>query len=196
MSAFGRREVLLGMAGSAIAASFPGIARAAADQTNLRAIADAKGLSFGAAIDPELLGKPDYVKLIVDQCNTIVPRNTLKWNATERSPGKFDFGAADQVVSFAQQHNLTMRGTTLIWYRSPGWVQNLDSPQAVTDAMTRHISTVMGRYAGKISSWDVVNEPFEYDSPELRKSVFFDQLGEQHIDIAWLQRIGGHGVRP
>ncbi len=134
MSAFGRREVLLGMAASAVAASFPGIARAAAGQENLRAIADAKGFGFGSAIDPELLGMPDYVKLIVDQCNTIVPRNTLKWNATERSPGKFDFGGADKVVAFAQQYNLAVRGTTLIWYRSPGWVQNLDSPQAVTDA--------------------------------------------------------------
>ncbi|HEV7719086.1 MAG TPA: endo-1,4-beta-xylanase [Arsenicitalea sp.] len=186
MRAINRRDVILGMVASATALAYPGLAQAAAADTGtLRAIADRKGLSFGSAIDPELLNRPEYVKLILDQCNTIVPRNTLKWNATEQSPGRFKYDVADKVVAFAQQNNLAVRGTTLIWYRSPTWVQHLDNPKDVTTAMTRHITTLMGRYAGKIASWDVVNEPFEYDSSDLRKSVFFKQLGEEHIDLAF-----------
>lgn len=181
-----RREVLAGLLASAAAVTmFPGLATADAAPDGLRSLADAKGLRIGSAIDPSLLGDAAYRALVLAQCNTILPRNGLKWNTVERSPGVFDFGEADKTVAFAQQNKLGMRGHTLVWYRTPDWVTKLNAPAAVTEAVTRHVTTVMSRYAGKISSWDVVNEPFEYDSPEIRKSVFLNQLGEQYIDLAF-----------
>ncbi|HTJ58447.1 MAG TPA: endo-1,4-beta-xylanase [Devosiaceae bacterium] len=181
-----RRSVLGGLLAAATIAALPPVARAAeADVQGLRAIADGKKLRVGSAIDPELLGDPAYVKLILEQCNTIVPRNAMKWAAVEPKPGTFTFGNVDKVVAFAQKNKLGMRGHTLVWYNSPGWVTRLKSPEAVRDAVVRHITTVMSRYAGRIASWDVVNEPFEYDSPELRKMVFSEQLGEQYMDLAF-----------
>jgi endo-1,4-beta-xylanase len=186
MTLLQRRSVLAGiLATAAMAGASRSAGAVAAELDSLKAAADRKGLSFGSAIDPQLLGDPNYVQLILAQCDTIVPRNSLKWNATERSPGRFDFGEADKVIRFAQQQRLAVRGTTLVWYRSPTWVGRLKTSEAVSDAMTRHIATVMGRYAGKIASWDVVNEPFEYDKPQQRKSVFLDKLGEQYFDVAF-----------
>src|SRR5436305_460138 len=139
MGAYGRREILFGMAAAAAATAFSRPA-SAANQT-LRELADAKGLSFGSAIDPELLDKPGYSQLILEQCNTIVPRNALKWDATERTSGGFQFGSADRAIAFAEENKLAVRGTTLIWYRSPGWVTRMEDPKTLTDAMTNHIST-------------------------------------------------------
>lgn len=42
---------------------------------------------------------------------------------------------------------------------------------AIVDAaMKKHIETVVGRYAGKITAWDVINEPFT-DGGEIRNNV-------------------------
>ncbi|RZL50764.1 MAG: hypothetical protein EOP00_02740 [Pedobacter sp.] len=40
----------------------------------------------------------------------------------------------------------------------------------VDNAMKKHIQTVVGRYAGKITAWDVINEPFS-DAAELRNNT-------------------------
>ncbi|MDR3471996.1 MAG: endo-1,4-beta-xylanase [Devosia sp.] len=185
MSALNRRRLLAGM----LAASVPGLAPqrivAAPPTISLRVLADASRLRFGSAIDPALFDDPRYVELVTAQCNTIVPRNSLKWSSTERHPGQFNFGEPDRVMAFAAQHQLGVRGHTLVWHNAPDWVKRLSSPADVTDAVTRHVTTLMTRYAGRIGSWDVVNEPFEYDSAELRKSVFLEQLGEPYMDLAF-----------
>ena len=185
MRPVGRREMLKGMLGLAALAALPNPVMAAAETATLRALADRKGVKFGSAIDPELLDRPEYAKLLTDQCDIIVPRNSLKWNAIERAPGKFSFGDADKTVAFAEKNGLAVRGHTLVWYDSPEWVKQLASPSAVTEAVAQHISTTVSRYKGKIASWDVVNEPFEYDDAVLRPSVFLDQLGEKYMDFAF-----------
>jgi endo-1,4-beta-xylanase len=184
MGALRRRDFLIGAATAATLAALPRSAAASADES-LAGLAKTRNIRFGSAIDPSLLDDPAYAKLILDQCDTIVPRNSLKWNATEASPGVFKFGEADVAVQFAEQHGLAVRGTTLVWYRAPRWVSRLRDASVLSDAIVRHITTVMTRYAGKVVSWDVINEPFEYDSPALRKSVFLDKLGEQYMDLAF-----------
>jgi endo-1,4-beta-xylanase len=54
-------------------------------------------------------------------------------------------------------------------------------------ALINHVATVAGRYAGKIASWDVVNEPLEYDTAAMRPSPFLKVLGETYIDLAFIE---------
>ena len=49
--------------------------------------------------------------------------------------------------------------------------------------MKTHISTVVGRYKGKIKGWDVVNEAIVEDG-SYRKSKFYEILGEEFIPLA------------
>jgi endo-1,4-beta-xylanase len=54
--------------------------------------------------------------------------------------------------------------------------------------MLDHIATVVGRYAGKIQSWDVVNEaiePGDKRADGLRSSPWLTLLGPEYIDIAF-----------
>jgi len=66
-----------------------------------------------------------------------------------------------------------VRGHNLVWHSQlPSWVNTTNFPgTSVLPLMTNHIATEAGRFAGKVISWDVVNEPFNEDG-SLRGDIF------------------------
>jgi endo-1,4-beta-xylanase len=63
---------------------------------------------------------------------------------------------------------------------------NYVSAEELKKKMQEHISTVVGRYKGKIHSWDAVNEAIaDSDGNPMRPSHYFNILGEQFIDTAF-----------
>ncbi|MBB3917400.1 endo-1,4-beta-xylanase [Rhizobium fabae] len=169
--------LLYARAGAALAQTPP-----AAD---LRALADRKSFRFGSAIDPRDIADPAAAQIYIDNVNSITPRNELKWNATEKRPGVFSFADADRMVAFARKNNMRVYGHTLIWYRVPDWVSGITDAQTIQAAMNRHIKQVVTRYKRSIDAWDVVNEPLEYDAPDLRDCVFRRLLGDDYIRMSF-----------
>ena len=58
---------------------------------------------------------------------------------------------------------MVVRGHTLVWHSQlPVWMRELTGADAVREAMTRHIQTVMTHFRdtfpGTVLAWDVVNE--------------------------------------
>src|SRR5690606_41672945 len=97
---FSRRDVLRGMAALAARAT---AGEASAVEPGLGAIADRKGIGFGAAVDGRMLKDQAYAAQLLRECNLVVPRNALKWSATEKQPGRFAFGEADAILRFAEE---------------------------------------------------------------------------------------------
>ncbi|MCL1997468.1 MAG: endo-1,4-beta-xylanase [Turicibacter sp.] len=80
-------------------------------------------------------------------------------------PATWSFGIQDSIVDFAEENGIAMIGHTLIWHsQSPAWlttVPNSTEPLTRAEAMANmemYINTVAGRWAGRIHSWDVLNE--------------------------------------
>lgn len=198
-----RREFLKSAAMAAAASPFiGGIGPVWAAMTNqsgpadvsgaqsLRAHAEIDGLLVGCAVVPERLkNEPQYASVVAAQANLLVAENAMKWKALRPAADKFDFSGADAILAFAGAHGQKVRGHNLCWHEAlPVWFESTVTKENARQILTGHIRTVAGRYAGKLQSWDVVNEAIDTksDRPDsLRKSPWFELIGPDYIDLAF-----------
>ncbi len=123
--------------------------------------------------------------LIKREFNAITPENIMKSQLIHPTPDRYNFDLADKYVEYGQKNEMYVVGHTLVWHSQlPAFVAKIKNADSVRIFMTEHINTVAGRYAGKINSWDVVNEALNEDGT-LRKSVFLNKLGEGYIKEAF-----------
>ncbi|MTJ48419.1 endo-1,4-beta-xylanase [Dolichospermum sp. UHCC 0259] len=160
----------------------------------LKERAAAKGLIYGAAIRyPDLSSDSLLAAAVAKECGMLVPEWELKWSAGKQAlrPNKdnFDFRAADWMANFANSHNLLFRGHTLVWHDSlPPWFKYEVNRQNAELFLTKHINKVVGHYAGRIHSWDVVNEAialWDKRSDNFRKTPWLEYLGTDYIELAF-----------
>jgi endo-1,4-beta-xylanase len=149
-----------------------------------------KDLLAGAAVVVRVLqNDPALQQLVADQYAILVPEGELKWRALRPTSTTYDFTVSDSLFSFAAAHKMQVRGHTLLWHNSvPDWLSANPSSFNVRQLLVDHIRTVMGRYRGRVHSWDVVNEailPADGQPGGLRKSFWYDAIGPDYIDLAY-----------
>ncbi|QEK50424.1 endo-1,4-beta-xylanase [Pedobacter aquae] len=127
-------------------------------------------------------------EFIVKNFNSITPENAMKMGPIHPEENRYFWAEADSIVSFAQHHNLKVRGHNLCWHeQTPNWMfKNADGSEVSKEVLLRrlkdHINTVVKRYKGKIYVWDVVNEAIDDDSTKyLRNSQWYKICGEDFI---------------
>lgn len=77
----------------------------------------------------------------------------------EPEQNAFNFTEFDFLVDFAQKNGKLVRGSPLLWHSQlPAWVKTITDAPTLTSVIENHISTIVGRYKGKVYAWDVVNE--------------------------------------
>jgi endo-1,4-beta-xylanase len=142
---------------------------------------------IGTALNDTQIEEKDSVAaiLIPQQFNAITPENIMKCEVIHPTWGGYDFDLADKFVAYGKANNMFIVGHTLVWHSQlPSFVSNIKNSDSLLLFMTNHINTVAGRYAGKIDSWDVVNEALNEDGT-LRNSIFLEKLGEDYIRKAF-----------
>ena len=158
--------------------------------TTIRAAAESRGLLYGCAVRASHLAQdPAFAQLVASECGMVVPENELKWEALRPSASSFSFDAADRVAAFAQQNGLRLRGHTLVWHAAlPAWFAGHATAQNAGALLDEHVAAVVGRYAGRMHSWDVVNEAVETNDGRadgLRETIWLRLLGPDYIDRAF-----------
>ncbi|MCC9167373.1 endo-1,4-beta-xylanase [Pontibacter harenae] len=128
--------------------------------------------------------------IMKEHFSTISPENLLKWESVHPKPNEYNFAPADAYVALGEQNDLFVVGHTLVWHnQTPKWVfedaqGNPASKEVLLQRMEDHISTVAGRYNGKVDGWDVVNEALN-DDGTLRQSKWLQIAGEEFLAKAY-----------
>jgi endo-1,4-beta-xylanase len=179
-------------AGSVTAASATGrgatsSVQAIAALPSLGAIAAARGVLFGTAIDADTLSNPVQAALYLHHARIFTSDTIMKFAALRPQEGPADFQMADRLVAFAAQAKIPLRGHCLIWNEyNPDWVSRLSRSRRAY-WFDRHIDEVVGRYAGQLYTWDVVNEPIwpsHGNTGALRNGPWLDALGPGYVTRA------------
>jgi endo-1,4-beta-xylanase len=157
---------------------------------SLRSLAAARNFYIGAAIDAGALRSDQtYRDTLAHQFNICVGENCFKFSQIHPAQNSYSFSDPDSMVAFAQRNNMLIRGHCLVWYlQVPSWLTNGTwTRQQALDILHSHISTVVGRYKGKITAWDVVNEAIDDMNSRLRTNSFWYQtIGGDYIDSAFV----------
>lgn len=175
----------------------PGVALVAPDGVSayvpteppLRALATAQGVAIGAAVNPVPLRCTEtYGHVLGREFNILTTENALKFGPVHPEPDRYDFADADAIVDFAGAHAMQVRGHALVWHQAvPAWIETATFDQPAWEAVLQeHITTVVGRYKGRVQVWDVVNEAIgESGTGELRQTLWLAGVGPDYIDKAF-----------
>jgi endo-1,4-beta-xylanase len=184
--ALSRRDALSVLVGGCVAAQNR-TAHAAANDS-LGAIANAKGLLFGAACGPVIDTDTAYRQLYVTQTKLITTDIALKMGTVAPQPGPKRFESADRLLQFCAHSKIPMRGHCLIWNEwVPGWIKAMSVAERRT-FFDAYIDEVVHRFAGQLHSWDIVNEPFwpGHKAPGgFRLGPWYDAFGPDYVRRAF-----------
>ncbi|XP_068323154.1 endo-1,4-beta-xylanase 5-like [Pyrus communis] len=128
---------------------------------------------FGCGMNHFILTSPDYQNWFTSRFKWTTFTNEMKWYSTEKTQGQENYTIADDMVKFAQQNGISIRGHNVFWDNAnaqPNWVKSL-SPEELRKAAEKRINSVVSRYRGKLIAWDVVNENLHF-------RFFEDKLGK------------------
>jgi endo-1,4-beta-xylanase len=161
---------------------------------SLREAALRKGIWIGAAVEDS--ETPAFDQALSESFTSVTPSNALKWGELRKKLSlPYDFTRADRIVNAALSKGARVRGHALVWGKFPGSGFPMDLAEILNQAsnpkadlqkiLEDHIVTVAGRYVGRISAWDVVNEPFELFRNRVDKNVFYQVLGLDYIPMSF-----------
>lgn len=160
-----------------------------------RVIKDAFADAFriGMAGDVPASYSDEELLLASSHFNAVTPENCMKPEPIHPQADRWQFDRADALVEWGTRNKLSIHGHTLVWHaQTPDWFFREGDKATITQRMKDHIHTLVGRYKGKIQSWDVVNEAINDGGNEetaateaLRDSKWKKSIGPEFLTLAF-----------
>ena len=172
--------------------TFPGSKADVDAKTKLYEKYDPYNIKIGAAFNYGNLNNYDD---IAGHFNSFTCENEMKWVSTEPQNDYCTFEKADAMVQWAKDHNMKVRGHTLVWHtQTPEWVWSSGRDQTLAN-IDDHIERMLKHFNvgdDTVYCWDVVNEALDdNDSNQnetYRKSGFYTSVGsEEYIAHAFIK---------
>ncbi len=123
----------------------------------------------------------------------VTPENCMKPAPVHPGEDTWRFERPDALVKWCVDNKIAVHGHTLVWHaQTNDWFFRDGDKAKVTQRLKDHISTLVGRYKGKIHGWDVVNEAISdrgnaqtADTENLRNSSWVQTIGPEFLALAF-----------
>lgn len=168
---------------------------------SLRELAAERDIEMGSAFyfregfDPE-----EYSSRFLENFANLTPEDGIIFRLIKpNGPGDANFQIPDEILGFARDNNLPVRGHHLVWhhyhdggYLLPPWLLEGEfSREEIEEIMKDYVqSTILyfeENYPGQVKWWSVVNEAVANTYPgEYMPSFWYDNLGEEYIHRAFV----------
>lgn len=135
-------------------------------------------------------GLSTHGEMIAREFNSVTAENAMKWGVIRPDGVNWQWSRADALVDFAAANGMHVLGHTLVWHSQvPNsiFVDSDGNPltrDALLGTMEEHIGTLVGRYRGRVHSWDVVNEGVD-EGNGWRQSPWFRIIGDDYMEQAF-----------
>jgi len=177
------------VASTAMLTTFAAPATGRAQPVALRPLADAAGISFGAAVEVDALEDAGYRAVLVEHVNLVSTRGDLSMATVQPEQGVFDFSRAESIVDFAAENGMVARGHELIGGAEPGWVvAGTWTAETLAQVLRDQVTAVVGHFRdrnpGVVVQWDVVGDAFLPDGTP-RPTIWQQVIGDDYIRIAF-----------
>ncbi len=114
-----------------------------------------------------------YKQKFLENFNSAVTENAVKWGSMERNRGKIDYYTADHILDWTEENKLPCRGHNLYWGIDQfvqQWVKDLDEEELREAVKKRGIETAQ-HYKGRFVEYDLNNEM-------IHGNYYAEKLGE------------------
>ena len=114
-----------------------------------------------------------YKQKFLENFNSAVTENAVKWGSMERKRGKIDYYTADNILDWTEENKLPCRGHNLYWGVDQfvqQWVKDLDEEELREAVKKRGIEAAQ-HYKGRFVEYDLNNEM-------IHGNYYAEKLGE------------------
>lgn len=101
-----------------------------------------------------------YKEKFLENFNSAVTENAVKWGSMERNRGEIDYETADNILDWTEVNNIPCRGHNLYWGISQfvqKWVKELDEEE-LREALEKRGMETAKHYKGRFAEYDLNNE--------------------------------------
>lgn len=138
--------------------------------------------------------KKQFEEKFLQNFNSAVTENAVKWGTMERKKGQPDYSVIDGILAWTEANQIPLRGHNLFWgipqFIQP-WVKEL-SDEELELTIKNRAETVAARYKGRFAEYDLNNEMVHGNYYEERlgsditkKMAEWSQNGDPEIKL-WL----------
>lgn len=146
------------------------------------------GTAFDFRTPTEFTGAElDFIR---SQFNAMTPENSMKPGPVHPQEPSWNWSQADTLVQFGQNSDIRVFGHCLVWHSQTNpWFFQDANRDALLARLRDHIHTLVGRYKGRVSGWDVVNEAINdgdgVAGENLRQSPWLKIVGADYLTQAF-----------
>ncbi len=123
-----------------------------------------------------------YDVVLKNEFSSITAEYEMKMDPISTGSGSYNWDAADKIVNYGNDNGINVHGHALVWHNAvPDWLSDFSGTDAeFALEVKKYITDVVTRYAGKVRSWDVVNEAVD-DNGNMRNTIFLQKMGPDYI---------------